>query len=393
MNFKSTLSTFFVLLAFVKIASAGSMTPADRAFAEGEFVRAKLGYEKQIKESANDTHALAQLGELALYDDRLEDASKLFQALVLLRPDSKDAKRGLTEIDARRGSDGRYKIVFDGTTQPIVSLPFVASLPLPVVQINVNGTKVNFMIDTGAPGVVIDPALAKSLGLSISSGGQGVFAGGAGGKIEETRIGKISLGGIEVHDVPAIVMPLEGAPSPKDVKIDGIIGTSFFYHFLTTIDYAGQHLVLRPRSDSAAIERKAVQQGDAITAMWYVPDHFVFAKANINDRRAALLNIDTGGEEIGIQLTKAAIAANHVTLDNAHPGRFLTPAGEVQTIPFKASVAIGAHRISALPGVYFPSGDQYGIFPFKVDGTLSDKFFRSSSVTFDFEAMRLLVGK
>jgi hypothetical protein len=45
----------------------------------------------------------------------------------------------------------------------------------------------------------------------------------------------------------------------------------------------------------------------------------------------------------------------------------------------------------AVPGLYFPNGDQYGIFPFKVAGTLSHEFFRGTALTFDFTSMQLVV--
>jgi hypothetical protein len=46
--------------------------------------------------------------------------------------------------------------------------------------------------------------------------------------------------------------------------------------------------------------------------------------------------------------------------------------------------------IRATPGTYFPDGDQYGIFPFAVAGTISHEFLKQGAVTFDFAAMKLI---
>jgi hypothetical protein len=54
---------------------------------------------------------------------------------------------------------------------------------------------------------------------------------------------------------------------------------------------------------------------------------------------------------------------------------------------------LGSMTVDKVPGSYTPNGDQYGIFPFEVAGTLSHMFFRHSRVTFDFEAMRLITER
>ena len=379
-----------LLLTLSATATSATNMNADQAFTAGNFAEAYAAYASQLKQYPKDVHALARAAELDLYDDRLDEADRQFHALQALDPKSVPARRGLAEIAARRGTGGQYNIT---STSATATLPFLASEPLPVIKLKLNGTReANFMIDTGAPGVVIDPAVAKSLGLELKSGGVGMFGGGASGQIMETQIGKINAGGMEVQNVPAIAMPLNDAPAPKGMKIDGIIGTSFFYHFLATIDFAAQRLVLRPRSSSAAFAREAAERGDAIAEMWYVPDHFIFAKAQINGNYTALLNVDTGGEGFGLQATKPTVDAAGIALDTAHPGKFMTPVGEVPIIPFKAKVALGPHRAMQVDGKYFPSGDQYGIFPFSVGGTLSDQFFRGAAVTFDFEQMLLVVS-
>ena len=67
--------------------------------------------------------------------------------------------------------------------------------------------------------------------------------------------------------------------------------------------------------------------------------------------------------------------------------------GEVSTLPFTASVSVGTCRVDDLAGVYFPHGNQYGIFPFTVAGTVSHQFFRKTALTFDFVAMRLVIDR
>ena len=68
------------------------------------------------------------------------------------------------------------------------------------------------------------------------------------------------------------------------------------------------------------------------------------------------------------------------------------PGGDVTTIAFTTSITVGATHENKLPGMLMPDGDQYEIFPFAVGGTMSHDFFRKHSVSFDFEAMRMVIA-
>ena len=78
-------------------------------------------------------------------------------------------------------------------------------------------------------------------------------------------------------------------------------------------------------------------------------------------------------------------------VDATHPQTGVGGGGTVTSLPFTTELTIGTCTVDNLNGVYFPSGDQYGIFPFTVTGTVSHQFFRKTTVTFDFVAMRLVI--
>src|SRR5207245_1714063 len=56
-------------------------------------------------------------------------------------------------------------------------IPFVVTDPLPVVSLTANGRLANFIIDTGASDVVLDPDFAAKIGVKPLSGETGIFAG------------------------------------------------------------------------------------------------------------------------------------------------------------------------------------------------------------------------
>lgn len=86
----------------------------------------------------------------------------------------------------------------------------------------INGSPVNFIVDTGATYVSLSKGLANRLALPIE--GQG-FATTANGRVqvELTRLTSVQLGGLTMTDVDAMVMP---------VLDEGVVllGMSFLKH-------------------------------------------------------------------------------------------------------------------------------------------------------------------
>ena len=128
--------------------------------------------------------------------------------------------------------------------------------------------------------------------------------------------------------------------------------------------------------------------------MYLVPDHQIFVRARVNDAPEALFNVDTGGgPRVGVELTKASLAAAHIVPDAAGAFSFMGGGGEVQVEPFVASaVSLGSTTIKNVPGMYVPeSGSDPGP-PFAVAGRISHAFFRHTELSFDFSAMKLIVS-
>ena len=132
---------------------------------------------------------------------------------------------------------------------------FVKTDPLPMVNVRVNGGKeVTFFIDTGGSVVTLDTDFAKELGVPQFGVIQGTFSGGQHTEVQLGRIESLTLGDWTVKNVPTAMLPLRQLSEGLGVKqIDGIIGTTLFYHFLTTMDYPHGELVLR-RKDAKSLE-------------------------------------------------------------------------------------------------------------------------------------------
>lgn len=375
-----------IAAAFVCVLGAARADPAADAFAAGDFAAAEQAYQATLASSPDDVAALTGLARLRLYEEKRSEARDLAQHAQRVDPGNVDAKRTLRGAEVRDAAFApdvwRVTMMDDA-----VDVPFVATDPLPVVKVTINGVEHLFLIDTGAPDIVLDSDFAKELGLKPGGAQTGTFAGGAQAAFEHVVLPAMDVGSVHVEQVPASVLPTRNMS--HDRTIDGIIGTGFLIHFLPTLNYAEGLLTLRPRSASAAFEA-SVTDGQAVP-MWLVGDHFLFARGHIGDGPEALYNIDTGLEGAGIQARRETLDAAHVTLDETAVQTGLGGGGTVRFIPFKASATIGAVTVDDLDGIYTPDGDQYGLFQFTVAGTISHQFFREKTLTFDFDAMKMVV--
>jgi clan AA aspartic protease (TIGR02281 family) len=95
-----------------------------------------------------------------------------------------------------------------------------------VVPVLVNkNVMATFLIDTGASYTVITPETAKAIGVEVTRDTPTVPVTTANGTIDApvVRLRNVSLGGMLVNDVEAVVTPLGATP-----QLSGLLGMSFF---------------------------------------------------------------------------------------------------------------------------------------------------------------------
>ena len=378
--------TLVALIAAVATMAPGSTpSPGDAAFKAGDFTAAARLYASALAANPRDADAALGVATMQLYDNRLDAALASFGRAQSLDPANPLPARRAHAIGDRRGGPNDYAIE---RSARVSHVPFVTSTPLPVIHAAINGHPVALMIDTGGANIDLSPDTVRRLQLPLEKGGTGVFAGGRTAQIMTSHIDTVEFPGLRVRGVPANILP--GPLEVGGKNVDGVVGTIFLSHFLASIDYARNELTLRAKSDAPAFER-ALPADATVARMWLVGDHFVFTQAAAGSNKPALFNVDTGGGGVGVQLTKAQLDAANITPDASRADSFQGGGGSVRTLPFSATISLGSLQRERVPGTYFPDGDQYGIFPFAVAGTLSDLFFRPGTLTFDFDAMKIIV--
>jgi hypothetical protein len=135
----------------------------------------------------------------------------------------------------------------------------VNSLPLRLVEhsqvvvpVTINNTgPYDFLVDTGAQVMTVDPALAAELRLK-TQGTAGVTGVGNYARAPLTRLETVGAGSHVVENVPAVIQDL-GQTALADRRVRGVLAGNFLEHFDLLIDYSQGIVCL---DDSAEMGKK-----------------------------------------------------------------------------------------------------------------------------------------
>lgn len=375
-----------ISLALAAFATLGASAPptASALFASGDFGPALTAARANILADPADADARLIAGTIELYQDDLAAAKADLAAIPATTPAAARTPRLLAEI-TRREELARHTGVAFGPAHDVV--PFLHTDPLPTVAVLVNGKRAVFQIDTGAPGLTVDPDFAQSLQLPQAPGEHmGVFAAGPPRRIPQATIASFGLGGTMMRDLHADVLPLRRMAGPGDPVIDGAIGTGIFERFgAFTLDYAHGSLVLyAPGAPLAA-------DAETTAPLWLIGDHFLATRGSIAGIEGAVI-LDTG--LLGGGVAPSADVVKRAQLPVSDGGMGIVPSGDQAHLSrvVVPTVRIGNSVEHDVPGFFSPGPSPLDTFPFTVNGMISHDFFRHRALTIDFTTMRVLIS-
>jgi predicted aspartyl protease len=435
MKSATSFLTLFVIFAVCFAGLAASAQPkqsekdlADRLFQSGKFAEAGKLYSRIVAQNPKDHLAILQLGRVALLSNRLDEAQKWLEKAEHLQPNDTDTKVMLAEVFYRRddfqkaaaslkGVDvGTNKLIleqyptlnvaklesFNGqkpyelqSKRESTHVKFVRTDPLPIVNVRVNGgDKVTFFIDTGGSEIALDTDFAKELGVRQFGAVQGTFSGGQHADVEQGRIESLTVGDWTIKNLPVVMLPLRQLSEGLGVKrIDGIIGTTLFYQFLTTMDYPHGELVLRRKTPVSLKQFRATLSGKRLVVpFWMASDHFMVGWGRVETLPPTLLFVDTGLVGAGVKLAESVIKEAGIKLDEDNASEGAGGGGTLKIVPYTVrQLSFGDIKEENVRGLYdgpFPWENTFG---FHLAGMVGHDFFKPYAVTFDFQNMQILL--
>jgi hypothetical protein len=401
---------------------------AGRLFQMGKFAEAGKLYSRIVTQNSKDYSATLQLGRIALLSNRLDDAQKWLEKAIVLQPDDADAKVMLAQVFYRRDDFQKaaaslkgvdvssnkliiqqyptlnvaklesfkgqtpYELHGNGTS---TRLKFVKTDPLPVVSVRINGgDEVTFFVDTGVSEVALDTDFARELGVPQFGAVQGTFSGGQHADVQNARIESLTVGDWTVKNVPIVMMSLRQISKDLGVKrIDGAIGTTLFYHFLATMDYPHDELVLRRKDAKSLEEFKAKSSGKRVVVpFWMASDHFMVGWGRVEKLPPALIFVDTGLAEAGVKLAESVIKEAGIKLEENKASEGAGGGGKLKIVPYTVhQLSFGDIKEENVPGLYDGPFPWENMFGFHLAGMVGHDFFKPYAVTFDFQNMQIFL--
>lgn len=415
------LGTILLLRPGVQ-SSQANLESADSLFKAGKFAEAQEFYAKALSLDPKNFQALVRLGYIALLSNRLNEAQEKLSQAVKLKPEDSTSKSLLAETFYRRddflqaapllraiGKEAKAKQLdsfktaaapyqIEGTVD-VTSLKFVMTDPLPVIQVQVNGTEpVNFFIDTGGAEVIIDTEFAKEVGAAQFGTETGTFAGGKQADFEFGRVDSIKLGDFLIKNMPVHVIGVRRFSQPifGGRRVDGIIGTVLLYHFISTLDYPRGELILRRKTGEnfERFEKGGQGQKNNFVPFWMAGDHYMVAWGTVNKSQPMLFFVDTGLAGGGFTCPESTLKEGGIELQETQAGEGIGGGGRVKVVPFMVEeLTLGGAKEQNVRGIFSGAFPLESAFGFRIGGIISHGFFRPYALTFDFNSMRLVLKK
>lgn len=435
------IATGFFLLGGQEMdaAAKAQLDKADLNYREGRFAEAQEAYLKVQEIAPTNVTVLEQLGLIALWQNKHEEAERYFEdalshlpwykriwpfntqlkyrlAMTYYRADEFTKAAALFHESAGPIAVGPFRelgafeqqMAFFADEAPYIiqgpeksQIDFIVTDPLPVVTVSVNGSRpLHFFIDTGGAELILDDGLAEEIGAEIA----GSFSTTYGGNTKaETRLGKvdsIGIGEFVVQNVPVYILDTDHMSSIfNGLEIKGIIGTRFLMHFLATIDYKNGCLVLQKATPESILnldEQIAAGRAHEIP-FWLIETHYIVAWGSVNNLKPELFFVDTGLAGKGFTAPESVLQEAGVSFDWDMANEGPVGGGSVKAVDIvleRVTLGAGGEIIEYnVPGVVIEKsvpvlGDALG---FRIGGLISHQFFRNYSLTFDFSGMRMIV--
>ena len=262
-----------------------------------------------------------------------------------------------------------------------VVLPFTMAGRLILIEARVDTTVGNFILDTGAPFLVLNKSWFRKYGTMVMA-----QAGGITGSISDvmsTMVREVQLGEIVYNQVEADIIELSHLENSRGLPIFGLLGLNLFKSFEVFIDYDAQQIRLFKLDEKG----KRLIKNERHKPL----SHFPFYISN----NTVLIDGELGGVPMRFCLDSGAeVNVLHNRLPNKammeviiNSRTFLTGTGnrriEVSRGTVK-SVHIDKFKSPPMPVLITHLGNMSRAYNLRIDGMLGYDFLSIAPVSINF---------
>ncbi len=188
-----------------------------------------------------------------------------------------------------------------GVIEPAILQPNTQSIPfnrvgnLIIIQATADTSTGNFILDTGAPGLVLNLTYFRQYPRREAED-RGSVSGAVTGAVQ-TTVRKFSFGGTDYKMTDADMISLGHIEDRKGIKILGLIGVSFFRDCEMIIDYEQSliHLHRITKKESSTYKSSMPDPATCKVVDFDIIDNKIIAYVKLGERKMKFF-LDTGAE-------------------------------------------------------------------------------------------------
>lgn len=388
-------------------------TDADALFMAGKFAQAGRLYEEILRHDPKNVEAARQLGYVRLLSNNFPDAEKYLGMALKLAPDDQETNKLLADCYIRQdkfalslpcwraaGKEiyAEWFAALRGTPYQIHGdigrVPWQQMDPEPLVEVSVNGGPPKlFSFYTGEPWLSMSAAVAAEAGLKPVAKQEIDYLDGTAWQYFGV-LDSFKLGGIELRNIPVGWSETDQvSPGGPD---DGIIGTWFLYHLLTTIDYAGQSLILRRWTPATArnVHADGIRAGADSLPLWLASEHMLHSSGSLAGSGAQVVALPIGGtSECAAVMPEVTAKRLGVRIDYERPLQTFGHSHPTVVYPcYPKEISLGN---AAAKEIYCNTDPNMQVAPYGFDilNSLFHSFYKPYNLTLDFTGMNLYIAR
>lgn len=272
-------------------------------------------------------------------------------------------------------------------------IPFSRAGNLIVIQAKADTTEGNFILDTGAPGLVLNLTYFRNYSISNKEGETGGITGSAAAL--QTNVDKFSFGPISYYKVESDLANLGHIENNKGIKILGLLGMSLFKQFEMIIDYEKNLLYLHliTRKDKGVYKNEMLKDTSAYnTVPIEISDNKILMYTYLEGKKLRFI-VDTGAESnvldsrLPNKIFENVTVVRRVILNGSGDKKVEALYGDLKDIQ------IGKQNFSTLPILITNLEKMCYAYNTCLDGMLGFDFLSLHKIGFNFVTGEMYIWK
>jgi len=163
-----------------------------------------------------------------------------------------------------------------------------------LIEVTINGMVGNFILDTGAPCLVLNKTYFREGFNQSAQLATGIT--GEGSEVFRTRVEKLQIQDLYYENLEAEITSLAQIENSKGVKILGLLGTNLFTEFELEIDVRGDVLTIyKLTKEGERVEKETETKTADVKIPFNLNNNIIFVKGKIKDKELNFC-FDTGAE-------------------------------------------------------------------------------------------------